>query len=265
MRVIPLAGDRSEYVGTCETSRSSERLSRIATKNRPPLTRDAVVAAAIEVIDADGVQACTMRSVANRLGVEPMSLYWHVANKDDLLDGVIGKVLESISAPPAEGAIDPADWRGRLTEFATAFRRIVLSHPHVGMLMARRPATGYVATKRAAVYGLSNLEHAGFGPAQAIDVMRMVARLVLGTALADAAANGDPPARTAKDGPEIEALLRSLNPAESERLFALSLETFLNGIETTLPRNGSTPDVRGRSRGGDAPVSARGVFGAHVA
>lgn len=229
------------YVGTCEISLTSERLSGIATKNRPPLTRDAVVSAAVEVIDADGLQACTMRSVATRLGVEPMSLYWHVANKDDLLDGVIAKVLETISVPPAEGAIDPSDWRGQLTEFATAFRRIVLTHPHVGMLMAQRPATGYVATKRAAVYGLSNLEHAGFTTAQAIDVMRMVSRLVLGTALSDAAANGNPPARPAQDGPEIEALLRSLNPAESERLFLLSLETFLNGIEATLPRNGSAP------------------------
>lgn len=196
-----------------------------------------MISAAIEVIDADGLQACTMRGVATRLGVEPMSLYWHVANKDDLLDGVIAKVLEKVSVAP----LDEPDWRRQLSDFATAFRAIILQHPHVGMLLAQRPATGYVSAKRAALYCLSNLEQAGFSASQAIDVMRMVARFVLSMGMTDAAAVGTPPSRSVHDGPELEALLSSLNPAESARLFRLSVETFLNGVEATLPRNGSDP------------------------
>jgi AcrR family transcriptional regulator len=193
----------------------------------------------MEVIDADGLQACTMRSVATRLRVEPMSLYWHVANKDDLLDGVIAKLLEEIAVAPADGP----DWRRQLSEFATAFRAIILAHPHVGVLLAQRPATGYISAKRAALYCLSNLEQAGFSAAQAIDVMRMVTRFVLSMGMADAAAVGTPPSRSVHDGAELDALLGSLNPAESERLFRLSVETFLNGVEATLPRNGSGPSA----------------------
>jgi AcrR family transcriptional regulator len=189
------------------------------------------------VIDADGLSACTMRGVANRLGVEPMSLYWHVANKDDLLDGVIARVLDGISLPPVEAP----DWRRQLTEFATAFRAIILAHPGVAPLLLQRPATGYIATKRAAVYHLSNLEHAGFSPQQAVDIMRMVSRLVLSMAMGDAASMGGPPSRAVHDGAELEALLRSLEPEQSERLFHLSVEAFLNGVEVTLPREEPAP------------------------
>jgi AcrR family transcriptional regulator len=196
------------------------------------------VDAAIEVIDADGLQACTMRSVANRLGVEPMSLYWHVANKDDLLDAVIARVLDGIAVPPADGP----DWRAQLTDFATAFRAMVLAHPQVATLIAQRPVTGYLSVKRIAVDCLMNIEQAGFSAAQAIDVMRMVARFVMATAIADAATLGRPQdGRAVSAGPEMEALLRSLNPAEAERLFVLSVETFLNGVEATLPRQEPVP------------------------
>lgn len=196
-----------------------------------------MIRAAVEVIDADGLQACTMRRVATRLGVEPMSLYWHVANKDDLLDGVIAKVLEEVSVAPA----DWPDWRRQLSDFATAFRAIILAHPHVGMLLAQRPATGYVSAKRAALHCLGNLEQAGFSASQAVDVLRMVARFVLAMGLAEAAGVGTPPSRSVHEGNELDALLSSLNAAESERLFRLSVETFLNGVEATLPRNGPGP------------------------
>ena len=70
-------------------------------KSRPPLNRDRILGAAVEIADERGVGAVTMREVASRLGVEAMSLYNHVANKDDILDGMVDLVIEQFDLPSA--------------------------------------------------------------------------------------------------------------------------------------------------------------------
>lgn len=204
----------------------------MATADRRPLDRPSVLRAAIAVIDQDGPGACTMRAVAARLGVEPMSLYWHVANKDDLLDGVVVTFLEGV-ATPAAGA---GDWRDRVRAFAASFRGLVLDHPNVALLVAQRPATGYVAAKRAAAVLLRDLERAGFAPARAIDVARMVARFVLGVSMAEAATSVAPSPRPAGGAGEIDGLLAAVAADDAGRLFDLCVETMLAGIEAAVPR-----------------------------
>ena len=71
---------------------------------RSGLTRAGIVAAAVGVADAEGVAALSMRSVGKRLGVEAMSLYHHVANKEDLLDGMVDAVFAEFHAPEVGGA-----------------------------------------------------------------------------------------------------------------------------------------------------------------
>jgi AcrR family transcriptional regulator len=78
------------------------------TKRRVPLSRDRILRAALELADASGIEALTMRKLGQKLGFEAMSLYNHVANKDDLLEGMLDLVLAETEPPTTPGAWDDA-------------------------------------------------------------------------------------------------------------------------------------------------------------
>ena len=82
---------------------------------RLPLSRDRILGQALQIADADGVEALTMRRLADDLGFEAMSLYRHVANKDDVLDGVLDLVLAEIESPATEGEWDAAIRRSAIS------------------------------------------------------------------------------------------------------------------------------------------------------
>src|SRR5215218_10174227 len=87
---------------------------------RTRLTRERVLRAAVELADPDGVAELSMRKLGQQLGVEAMSLYNHVANKDDLLDGMVDLVFSEIGVPP-----DDADWKLAMRERAVAARAVL--------------------------------------------------------------------------------------------------------------------------------------------
>src|SRR5205085_11760038 len=91
---------------------------------RTQLTRQRVVAAAVELADSDGTESISMRRLAQELGVEAMSLYTHVRNKDDLLDGMADAVIGEIPT-----SADTADWKTSLRQLALTARTVVLAHP----------------------------------------------------------------------------------------------------------------------------------------
>ena len=97
---------------------------------RPPLTRQLILEAAIEVADDGGLEALTMRKLADALGVEAMSLYHHVANKDALLDGVTDLIVDEVNRavdrlPSATG---PDDWTVVMKQRILTARNVMLSH-----------------------------------------------------------------------------------------------------------------------------------------
>lgn len=101
---------------------------------RPPLTRERVVAAAVELADDEGIDALSMRKLAQALGVEAMSLYHHVANKDELLDGMEDVVFAEAYLPTADGP-----WIEELRTRCASMREVLLRHPWgVGLLNSRR-------------------------------------------------------------------------------------------------------------------------------
>jgi AcrR family transcriptional regulator len=111
-------------------------------RSGPPLTRHAVLEAAVRVADAGGVAAVSMRSVARELGAEAMSLYHHVEGKEAILDGIVDLVFAEI-ALPATGE----DWRTALRDRAHSARSVLLRHSWaLGMLDSR--ATPGLATLR---------------------------------------------------------------------------------------------------------------------
>ena len=95
-------------------------------ERRVPLSRERLLRGAIAVADAADIGALTMRSLAQELGVKPMSLYHHVANKEEILDGIIDIVFSEIEPPPAD-----ADWRSAMRHRAISVRS-VLPTPHLG-------------------------------------------------------------------------------------------------------------------------------------
>ena len=101
-----------------EAGGAAERAGR-----RVPLNRDRVLRAAVALADEVGIEALSMRSLAERLGVVPMALYKHVANKDELLDGMVDVIVGEIDLP-AEGA----DWKDAVRQRILSARRSLLSH-----------------------------------------------------------------------------------------------------------------------------------------
>ena len=123
---------------------------------RSGLTRAGIVAAAVGVADAEGVAALSMRSVGKRLGVEAMSLYHHVANKEDLLDGMVDAVFAEFHAPEVGGA-----WREEMRARHHSARAVLKKHPWaVGMMDSRRNAGYETLRHHDAVLGC--LREAGF-------------------------------------------------------------------------------------------------------
>ena len=104
-----------------------------ATEARLPLTRERVLRAAVDLADREGIGAVSMRKVAAELGVEAMSLYNHVANKEDILDGMVDIVVGEID-PPAEGA----DWKTAIRGRILSAREALLRHPWASAVMASR-------------------------------------------------------------------------------------------------------------------------------
>ena len=101
-----------------------------ATRSRVPLSRERVLRAAVEVADARGIGALTMRGLAAELGVEAMSLYYHVANKDELLDGVVEVVVDEINQTVDPIAADVGEgWKAAVRRRILAARQVLLAHP----------------------------------------------------------------------------------------------------------------------------------------
>jgi AcrR family transcriptional regulator len=136
------------------------------------ITRDAVLATALHLIDRDGADALSMRRLAHALGRDPMSLYRHTPNKAALLDGVTEIVLAQLSVDPA----DP-DWAGQLRAVGRDFRRLALAHPRVVPLLVTRPlATPLGLRPRGTLRHLEDiltlLTRAGFSGADALHIYR---------------------------------------------------------------------------------------------
>ena len=104
---------------------------------RGRLSRDRVLAAALALADAGGLESLTMRRLGEDLGVEAMSLYKHVTNKDDLVDGMVDLVFAEIELPTPG-----AEWRTAMRERAVSVRSALIRHPWATALMQSRTAPG---------------------------------------------------------------------------------------------------------------------------
>lgn len=203
--------------------------------HRVPLTRERIVRAALALVDESGLDALTMRRLGALLGVEAMSLYKHVPNKEAILDDIRQLLLAEFAA-----TLRPApalDWRDDLARFARTYRAVGRAHPEAFFLLASAPGRAYVAGSDIAEQTLKRLIAEGLGRDDAIRAQRTVTRFVLGTSLlehaaVDAASPITDPELTAlsADRPLLGHLMRALGTATDDALFDFGLEALLGGI-----------------------------------
>ncbi len=140
---------------------------------RAGLTRETVLRAALQIADAEGIDALSFRRLAAHFDVTPMALYRYVASKEALLDGLGDLVLAELELPEtAKG-----DWRGQLVAVARSFRACLLAHPAAVAIFLTRPLVTPAATRAAdALLGL--LRRGGFAPEQAALLYQLLARFL---------------------------------------------------------------------------------------
>lgn len=141
---------------------------------RSPLSAEAIFRAALRLVDAEGIEALTMRRLASQLEVAPMSLYGHVTDKDHLLLGVVNVATREIRLP--EPGTPP--WEA-LRAITRDFRRVALLHPNLVPLIVRQPPTGWegLHTLEAA---LDALRRAGIPPDRTTQAYRLMSSFAIG-------------------------------------------------------------------------------------
>jgi AcrR family transcriptional regulator len=148
-----------------------------SAKPRAPLSRERVLRAAIVLADRGGIESLSMRRLGEELRVEAMSLYNHVANKDDILDGIVDLVFAEIALPS-----DGAQWKKAMRERAISAREALLRHPWATSLMQSRTQPG-PATLRHHDSVLGSLRKAGFTLVMAAHAFSVIDGYVYGFAL----------------------------------------------------------------------------------
>ena len=148
-----------------------------AASKRVPLSRDRVFRAAVALTDAAGIGSLTMRSLAQELGVKPMALYYHVANKEEILDGIVDLVFSEIELPTANG-----DWRSEIVRRANSARRVLRRHPWAIGLMESRKTPG-PATLRHHDATIGILRAAGFSVEMTAHAYALLDSYIYGFAL----------------------------------------------------------------------------------
>ncbi|MFF9485562.1 TetR/AcrR family transcriptional regulator [Streptomyces sp. NPDC014676] len=152
---------------------------------REQLTREQIVAAAIELLDAEGVEALSMRRLGTRLNAAATSLYRHVANKDELIELVVDDVYGELRAPDVP---DPTQWRAAVARTAADLRAMTLRHPWIA------PELGQVGlvhigpnAMRMSSGLLAQFEAAGFPPDETDRAVGTLMAYVIGIATSEAA------------------------------------------------------------------------------
>jgi len=190
------------------------------------LSRKTVIATAVEMIEADGVEAVSMPRLATELGCGLISLYNYVPSRDALLDAIGAEVMSGIA-----GTFGPQpSWQDDLRAQLRTFRQAAMAHRRCAMVaVSRRPAPASMT--RSAERALATLRGAGFGEPDAVRIARTLAAYVLGSLLREAGAGPD---RAAGD-----------YPADADRDFEYGLDLIMQAVTARL---NSRPAASSRER-----------------
>ena len=219
------------------SSLPSRRRSRAV---RPPLDREQIATAGLRIVDEEGVDALSLRRLAGELGVAPMSIYWHVRDKAELLELIGRQVFAEIEIPEAHG-----DWRDQLRDVHRAMLAGVLRHPNTTDILigrARYSPGGLALFERI----LAILLAAGFSPESAFDAYSSLYLFTLGFT---ATAGRSPEFREIQrqgvlymgtlpedQFPSIRSVVPVIGRRALDEQFNLFLDVVIEGIAARLPR-----------------------------
>ncbi|HLL52271.1 MAG TPA: TetR/AcrR family transcriptional regulator C-terminal domain-containing protein [Myxococcaceae bacterium] len=202
------------------------------------MTRERVLRTAVRLADKGGLESLSMRKLAQSLGVEAMSLYHHVANKDALLDGIADLVVEQFALPAIGG-----DWKEQMRKRAHSAHEVFLRHPWATMLVGSRRNVG-PAMMRYVNATLGCLREAGFSYALADRAWNALDSHIYGFTLQQlnfpldrseyaSAARGFLPMLPAEQYPYMRELTQLVADGAHQGVhdFAFSLELILEGLE----------------------------------
>jgi AcrR family transcriptional regulator len=209
-----------------------------AGRKRGRVTVDDVVAAAVDIVDRDGVDALTIRRVAEACGLSPMGVYRHVRDKDDLLD----RVVDAVVGPGLRDLEASGSWDQQVAELYRYLRRLFLDHPGVAVLCVLRP-TPVLGVARFYARILAALAEGGFTGTEAVHVFDTLLMFMFGSVLWEiprtttdprerlvAVALGD---EAATQVIERANELRQRDPTE---YFEAGLDTILDGLRANRRR-----------------------------
>ena len=186
-------------------------------RRRARLNRDKVVQAAIDLADTDGIESLSMRKLGVALGIEAMSLYSHVANKGEVLDGMIDAVFGEIDAPSSR-----INWKSALRRRAISIRQVMARHPWAIGLMESRTARG-PATLRHHDTVIGMLREAGFSIELAAHALSALDSYIYGFALQER----NVPSVTGETARLAQLLLTQLSSDEYPHLAELTVKHVL--------------------------------------
>lgn len=185
-----------------------------AAKRRAALTRERILRAAISLSDRDGIESLSMRKLGLKLGVEAMSLYNHVGNKVDMLDGMVDVVFSEIDLPASGG-----DWRIAMRQRAVSARQALLRHPWAIGLMESRATPG-PATLRHHDAVLGSLRTAGFSVEMAAHAYSILDGYIYGFTLTELTL----PFRNSEIAEVAENIMEGFRPGEYPYLAEMAVD-----------------------------------------
>jgi len=178
---------------------------------REPVTRDRVLDAAFALADEAGLGAVSMRRIGKQLGVEGMALYNHVAGKDDILDGIVERVLTEIPLPQPD-----VDWRDAMRARAEAARSVFLRHPWAVGLLETRSANSSPARLQYFDAVLGCLRGAGFDATLAMRAFSTLDSYIYGAILQEVTLPFDTPDSLDEIGDDLLAQMGDAYPHLTE-------------------------------------------------
>jgi AcrR family transcriptional regulator len=216
---------------------------RLPRQRRDPLTQEAIVDAALAVLDADGLDLLSMRHVARTLNTTAAALYWHVGSKDGLLDLIFDRVIGEQVVPDP----DPERWEEQLKDVARTMRRTILSHRDIVRLSIGRIPLGPHAL-RYADRVLAILRAGGLPDALAVAGLQLQMSMVIGFAIDETGEGGVPPtdepsppaggamirgylgSLPSEQFPHLVAVADHMVAADADQRFELLLDIFVDGL-----------------------------------
>lgn len=204
---------------------------------RGTLSRRMILRTALRLIDAEGMDALTMRRLATELGVFPTALYHHVENKGALLRGVVELALAEVALAGEDG-LAGRDWRQRLRTLAHAFRRLARAHPRLFPHLVFYPET---TLEEYGVYEALYriLEDAGLSPAAVVRASTLVFSYATGFTLAEVSGTLGPLTHAERDDlaalpperfPTTHRLMARLAAVDLDADFAFGLDVIVSGL-----------------------------------